>query len=113
MPDIEFACPSCGQTLEAPLELAGEKVDCPSCQEVMVVPQPDPEEPSLQDVSFGDEQKAVPSVEDALANADNNLPGEEDGSCPECGADMEPEAVLCIQCGFHKGLGRRMSTEIE
>jgi len=111
MPDIEFACPSCGQTLEAPLEMAGESVECPSCQEVMVVPQADQEDASLQDVSFAG--GAGTSVEDVLSQADNELPDEDDGSCPECGADMEPDAVLCIQCGFHKGLGRRMSTEIE
>jgi len=110
MPDIEFSCPSCGQTLEAPLELAGESVECPSCQEVMVVPAAEREDANLRDVSFGAEGS---SVGDALTEAASPLPDEDDGSCPECGADMEPDAVLCIQCGFHKGLGRRVSTELQ
>lgn len=35
---IEFACPSCTQTLEAPGEMADEAIDCPSCGQSLVVP---------------------------------------------------------------------------
>jgi hypothetical protein len=37
---------------------------------------------------------------------------EEGETCPSCGEPMEPEAVLCLQCGFHTGLGRQMDTEV-
>ncbi|MBM4143222.1 MAG: hypothetical protein FJ225_06485 [Lentisphaerae bacterium] len=86
MPDIGFSCDGCGQPLEAPPEMAGDTVECPSCGRELVVPGADRD---------ADEAPSSP------ANA-----------CPECGAAMEEEAVLCVQCGFHTGLGRKLDTEI-
>lgn len=40
MRKILFDCPACKQAMEAPADMAGEKVDCPSCKrEVIVTPQ--------------------------------------------------------------------------
>lgn len=34
-------------------------------------------------------------------------------SCPNCEAEYpQADAVLCIQCGFHIGLGRRLQTDV-
>lgn len=38
MPDIKFNCTHCQQSLEAPADMAGEQVECPSCQQVMLLP---------------------------------------------------------------------------
>lgn len=38
MSDIRFNCPSCGQSIEAPEELAGQLTDCPTCKETIEVP---------------------------------------------------------------------------
>ena len=35
---ISFDCPGCGHTLEAPEEMAGKKVKCPSCQASIDIP---------------------------------------------------------------------------
>ena len=78
MADISFACASCGQSLEAPGEMAGEAVECPACRKTVTIPVP-----------------AEPSVT----------------SCPGCGEAMQPDAVLCVKCGFHTGLGRKLSTD--
>ena len=83
MDDVRFTCVKCGQTLEAPGEMAGETVECPSCQEALVVPAP---------------------AEDPAA-------AESGSTCPECGAAMDADTVLCVQCGFHKGLGKKIETE--
>lgn len=40
MPDFKFACPHCGQHLEASQELFGTVVGCPSCSQQIQVPQP-------------------------------------------------------------------------
>jgi len=77
MPDIEFNCPNCNQTLEASEDMAGEVIECPACNE----------------------QIAVPG-------------GEEANPCPNCGEPMDPGAVLCVQCGFHTGLGRQIDTDL-
>lgn len=36
--DIRFACQHCGQSLEAPPDMAGESIDCPTCQKSITVP---------------------------------------------------------------------------
>ncbi len=38
MSDINFDCPKCGQNLDAPPDLAGLFVECPSCAAVIKVP---------------------------------------------------------------------------
>lgn len=38
MSDINFDCPKCGQNLDAPSDLAGLFVECPSCATVIKVP---------------------------------------------------------------------------
>lgn len=39
MSDINFDCPKCGQNLDAPGDLAGLFVECPSCGAIIKVPQ--------------------------------------------------------------------------
>jgi len=36
--DIHFECPRCAQPIDAPLELANELIDCPTCKEKIKVP---------------------------------------------------------------------------
>jgi DNA-directed RNA polymerase subunit RPC12/RpoP len=41
MPDeatIKFACRHCGQSIEAPIEIAGTAIDCPTCGKGLIVP---------------------------------------------------------------------------
>lgn len=184
MSDIEFSCPGCNQTLQTPVEMAGENVECPNCAQQMIVPEPSredtslndisfggektPQEPareeasledisfggektpkepaleeaSLDDISFGEEQaspapageeasvdaapagknkKPALSAADIIARAaaedtgepEAEQPKDEAPKCSECGAEMNPEAVLCMQCGYHKTMGKKISTEIE
>ena len=40
MAEIKFDCEHCGQTLEAPDEMAGETLACPSCEGEIIVPRP-------------------------------------------------------------------------
>lgn len=42
MKDIRFACPRCTQSLEAAPDMAGQPVECPSCQHSFTVPSPSP-----------------------------------------------------------------------
>lgn len=41
MPDLKFACPHCRQHLEAPAEMFGTDIACPSCNKGIQVPWPD------------------------------------------------------------------------
>ncbi|HZL78242.1 MAG TPA: hypothetical protein VFC17_05265 [Candidatus Limnocylindrales bacterium] len=38
MPNINFECPKCKQTLDAPEELATQLIECPICKETIEVP---------------------------------------------------------------------------
>jgi hypothetical protein len=42
MSDFKFNCPHCQQWLEAPEEMLGETIDCPSCQGSIELPAPEP-----------------------------------------------------------------------
>lgn len=39
---LNFDCPSCGQNLEAPENMAGSMIQCPACSHTLVVPRPPP-----------------------------------------------------------------------
>ena len=83
MADFEFACPHCGQSLEGPEEMAGQTIECPACQQSFAIP---------------GAPRAAPAAPAAPA-------------CPACQAAMEPGAVLCLQCGFHSKLGKKIDTK--
>lgn len=40
MSDLAFSCPQCNQHFNAPLDMAGQVIACPSCQKEMRVPAP-------------------------------------------------------------------------
>jgi DNA-directed RNA polymerase subunit M/transcription elongation factor TFIIS len=94
MPDFEFSCPNCNQVLEAPDDMAGEVVECPGCQQQMTVPQP----PALESPETGAKKPAA-----VMAAASR---------CPSCEEEMDDDAVLCVHCGYHIRLGRKITTEL-
>jgi len=100
MADISFVCPQCNQELEAPADLAGEIVECPSCETQLTVPDAEvnaPVEPPIV---------VLESTPDRPAPSDAN-------ACSECGAALEAGAVLCMQCGYHAKLGKKIDTSFD
>jgi hypothetical protein len=52
------------------------------------------------------------SIKVPASGADTRMEeGIGENTCPACGAPMQPDDVLCLACGYHKGLGRRIETE--
>jgi len=45
MADFKFNCPHCGQSLEAPENMLGDTIDCPSCGGKIELPNPEPAPP--------------------------------------------------------------------
>ncbi|OGV70251.1 MAG: hypothetical protein A2283_00325 [Lentisphaerae bacterium RIFOXYA12_FULL_48_11] len=84
MPDISFNCPLCSQQLEAPEEYAGQVIECPACQKEITVPAPQP----VQKKATGNK-------------------------CPGCGTALEEGVVLCMKCGFHTKLGKKIATDFQ
>lgn len=76
--DVTFECPACGQRLEAPQDMAGERIDCPACQAVIHVPSALP-------------QSRVPSKAPAPVG------------CAACGAPIPEGERSCSRCGTTRG----------
>jgi len=100
MESIEFECPECGQVLEAPEDMAGEAIDCPSCEATITIPHPE----------LGDARDAL-----AIPALEGNEPYTETATnvCPGCNATLAAGTVLCVHCGFHQKLGKKISTEFD
>lgn len=90
MSNVTFECPSCKQLLETPAEMANQVVQCPSCQTEILVPESENEGTAEQELPA-----AVPVPE-----------------CPECGGALEEGSVLCVKCGYHIALGKKIETNL-
>lgn len=109
MPDITFTCHACEQTLEAPAEMAGETVECPSCEAELLIPsiEADAVAPDVMAAALATQESNVPEPQAVPEQEDT--PGK---ACPECGATLAEDAVLCVGCGYHIGLGRKIDTDL-
>lgn len=94
---LKIACTQCHKNFKVADNLAGKKVNCPSCKTVVPVPAGAQDELTLQPAG------AAP-VEDDLKLY---VPGEEPGAktevqaCPACGHDVPIDGVLCVHCGYN------------
>jgi len=97
---IKVAC-TCGAAFAAKDELAGRTVACPKCKQPLRIPAP---------------QAAAPAPLAPHGNAglfdDIGLKARDAtiARCPSCAADLPPNAVLCVKCGFNLKLGKKMQT---
>jgi DNA-directed RNA polymerase subunit RPC12/RpoP len=74
MNDLNFVCPSCRQSLEAPEELLGQTVQCPSCSTTINVPH-------------------------QMATASAYTPPPRMKDCPYCSEQILASAKKCKHCG--------------
>ena len=89
---FKFACPHCGQHLEAEPDWAGMEVECPTCGKAITVPDPQ-QSTHLPDVPPSTDAKATSDlVSDALSATDSSAIPEPDFRCAaSCGEDQEAE----------------------
>jgi ribosomal protein L37E len=85
----EFACPACGQTVSAAIELIGRSAACPFCTKTFVIPKPgQPAGPSRPIFVVGDRaftfvcQRCNSILEGRTALCSQR------GRCPTCGAEF-------------------------
>lgn len=89
---IPVAC-QCGAKFNAKDELAGKAVRCPKCKQPLTIPAP----------------QAAPAASSALDDLFDEVGIEQKHgpTCPNCGAELKANAVLCVACGFNMQTGEK------
>jgi len=99
---IKVAC-HCGASFSAKDELAGQTLLCPKCHQPLTISPPQ-------------QARASNGMDDLFE--DVGLKEVRGPRCPQCGVGVQPNAVLCVQCGYNlqtgekiQGLTNRSSSE--
>jgi hypothetical protein len=82
----------CGASFQAPDQLAGKVTTCPSCQGQLPIP-------------AGQGNPANAQMDDLLDEIGVDATAGTAGKCPNCYADLQPNAVICIGCGTNLETG--------
>ena len=91
MADLKLKCPHCQQPLEAPEEMLGQQIDCPSCSQTIQLPKPSPNQPA----------------------SPIEPPQKQTRDCPFCGEEILLSAIKCKHCGeFLDGRNRKPDTPV-
>jgi len=119
-----WKCESCGHEFES--EGPADAVACPECGSVVVVPasgetdppEADPageENAAAESAAGGEAGDAEEPAEPAeppestgvqLSLKEEGFPGTPTRTCPNCGAVIPEDAVLCVNCGYDLRTGR-------
>lgn len=98
--DIAFSCPHCAQHLEAPPEMAGDQVECPSCSQAISIPaQPAP----------------TPSPQPQTETPPSSSSGAISLECDKCGGQLDysdgSDVARCPFCGNANVIARPAPAE--
>lgn len=96
MSEIKFACPGCQQHIACDTGYSGMEISCPACKAKMIVPQLPGTPPPPPRLSI--ESTAPPPLPPP--------PSAEGRICQNCGAGVEPDAMICTQCGTNLQTGQ-------
>lgn len=106
---IKVLCKHCKTGFKAKDELAGRRVKCPKCKTPITIGQA---------VAPASPKKKKTPVAVATHNPLLDLLDEQDVRsvargpiCENCAAEVQPGAVICIECGFNLKTGEQLETE--
>lgn len=107
---IKVVC-KCGQKFSANDKMAGKRVKCPKCSQPLQIPDSNADD---EDFKLAPETPKSPPPRGAglldLLDEAQVKRATTGPVCPDCGADMKPDAIICLECGFNITVGERMST---
>jgi hypothetical protein len=118
----QFSCDSCGKTYAWKPQLAGKRVKC-KCGSPMTVPASDPAADAgagLDDLAAlahgGESYDDAPPPPPPPVGSRGGRPAKAGGAavagatCPSCGVAVDPNAVLCVNCGTNLKTGKKLKT---
>ncbi len=114
MSDLELNCPHCQQPLEAPEEMLGETVECPSCQGSFQLPNPTPAPPPQRPKPMPPHPKKKATQQQRPAPPRSSLQSNTTTPtrpCPYCGEHVLRSAKKCKHCGEFLDAGMRMQSQ--
>jgi len=96
MSDFPFNCPQCNQSFEAPEEMLGETISCPTCQAPIKITKFPP--------------KPTERVRTKLAIV-KPTPASQQETCTHCGEQIGAGAVICVGCGRNLKTGQPVQSD--
>lgn len=97
---IVFDCPKCGRKMQAAEDVAGKRVRCPGCQEVVWAPEARKKAPSQPREEPEDEPEVAPRRSAPAREAEvEETEDESRRPCPMCGELIVADALKCRFCG--------------
>lgn len=111
---ISVQC-QCGQTMQAPDSMAGKRGKCPKCNQQFVVPggqvagaKPATKQKAVRAKAPTATATKTASEADSMASLLDEVGMQKARTrhnCPECRADIDEDAVICIHCGMNLETG--------
>ena len=100
MPDINFCCPHCRQSIEAPEDMEGMSAECPTCKNQICIP--------AGSLVLTNSSKTEPVVTKAFSQTPNGNVVLHEVKCRNCGAqvafDASKQLARCAFCGSEYAL---------
>jgi hypothetical protein len=112
---IAITCPECKKQLKGPEELLGKQVRCKACKSVFTVKATAPEPEKKKTAPVAAKAKSTSAKKTAPAPAaPAEKPAKKDDAlpyqltdivltprCPQCAAEMDEAAIICLNCGYN------------
>ncbi len=102
---IKVQCGSCRTSFQAKDSLAGRRVKCPKCKEPITIGANKPAARKTQAVATAHNPLLDLLDEQQIRSAARGP------VCENCGCELQPAAVFCIECGYNMATGEQLQTE--
>ena len=119
---IPVAC-ACGAKFAAKDELAGKRVKCPKCSQPLTIPAAGAAAagasaaaagaPAAARTAAAKPSDAGDPIIAALLDEVGLTASKTGVRCPNCRADVKPDDVMCVQCGYNIETGKKAKTRVE